>query len=238
MPRHPTARKVARDERVVEDPFIARALEFAAWARANSRAIIIGGAALAIVVVGLLIYRNNREVIREQAATELGEVRQAVLTGNTALAVRELESFISRFGGTESADEARLLLASTHLEAGQAQQAVEAVEPLARDLDDPLGVPAALLQGAAYEAANDPARAEAIYLRVADDADAVFQRREALDAAARLRMQTGNPAGAAELYRRLIEITPADQPIRAIYEMRLGEAVAAAGPAPAVTPSR
>jgi predicted negative regulator of RcsB-dependent stress response len=223
---------------VVQDPFIAHALEFAAWARANSRAIIVGGITLAIVVVGFLIYRNNRETIREQAATELAEVRQTVQTGNTALAVRELESFISRFGGTESADEARLLLASTQLEAGQAQQAADVVEPLARDLDDPLGVPAALLQGAAYEAANEPARAEAIYLRVVDDAEPVYQRREALDAAARLRMQTGNAAGAAELYRRLVEMTPTDQPIRAVYEMRLGEAVAAAGAAPAATPTR
>src|SRR5690606_16603633 len=125
-------------------------------------------------------------------------------------------------------------------ETGQPLRARETVQPLANDLDDGLGVNAALLLASTYEAGQEPHRAEGIYLEIEDEARFLFQRQEARDNAARLRIQRGDAAGAVELYERLLEMTPEGSSERAVYELRLGEAQALAtvgtGPSETVPP--
>jgi tetratricopeptide (TPR) repeat protein len=82
---------------------------------------------------------------------------------------------------------------------------------------------AAFLLAAAYEALKQPDRAEETYLKIADDAQFAFEQREALERAAGLRLQKGNPAGAIELYDRILKSLPDDSPDRPIYEMRIAE---------------
>lgn len=227
MTRNPTARRVHRDP-APDDVFVARVLETSAWAKQNSRTLVIGGIITAVVVVGLLYFVTSRRAERAQAATQLTQVRAVALSGNSQLSVRELEQFLARFGGTPSADEARLLLGRAYLEMGQARQAIDAVESLADDLDSGLGVNAALLTASAHEASQEPHLAEQIYLALADEAEYLFQRQDALDNAARIRLQRGDAAGAAELYQRLLDITPLNNTERPIFELRLGEAQALA----------
>ena len=228
MTRHPTARRVHRQDSAPDDVFVARVLETSAWAKQNSRRLLIGGVIAAVVVLGLLYFFTTRQNQRVQAATQLTQVRAVALSGNTPLAIRELEQFLARFGGTPSADEARLMLGQAYLQNGQIQQAQDAVEPLAGDYDSGLGINAALLMAGTHEAAQEPHRAEEIYLRLADDAPYLFQQQDALDNAARIRLQRGDAAGAVELYERLLELTPANNTERPIFELRLGEALAAA----------
>ena len=80
---------------------------------------------------------------------------------------------------------------------------------------------------AAQEANKQPEQAERTYLRLADNAVFDFQKREALDRAARLRLDRGNAAGAAQLYERIIATFDEDDPQnaveRAVYQMRLAE---------------
>jgi predicted negative regulator of RcsB-dependent stress response len=249
MTRHPTARRVHRQDSAPDDVFVARVLETSAWAKQNSRMLVIGGIAAAVVISGLLYFVTSRRAEHAQAAAQLTQVRAVALSGNSQLAIRELEQFLARFGGTPSADEARLMLGSAYLEAGQVQQAQDAVQPLARNLRSGLGMNAALLLAGAHETAQEPHRAEEIYLRMASDARFLFQRQDALDNAARIRLQRGDAAGAAELYQRLLDITPASNTERPIFELRLGEAqtLAATGgtssaavppaPSPATMPS-
>lgn len=228
MTRHPTARRVHRQEAAPDDVFVARVLETSAWAKKNSRMLVIGGIIAAVIVVGLLYFVTTRRAERAQAATQLTQVRAVALSGNNQLAIRELEQFLSRFGGTPSADEARLMLGRAYLEEGQVQQAQQNIQPLARNVRSGLGLNAALLLAATYEAAQEPHRAEEIYLRMGDDARFLFQRQDALDNAARIRLQRGDAGGAAELYQRLLDITPAGNTERPIFELRLGEALALA----------
>jgi predicted negative regulator of RcsB-dependent stress response len=239
MTRHPTARRVHREESP-DDTFVAGVLETTAWAQQHKRILIIGGIAFAVIAAALFLWLNHRSSLRTAAAQELTQVRAVAMSGNPALAIPDLVRFLDRFGGTPSASEARLLLASSYLEAGQTQQALETVRPLARNVGEDMGVNAAFLQAAAHEAAQEPHLAEEVYLRIANGGRFLFQQQEGLDHAARLRLQRGDAAGAAELYERALAITPEANPDRGIFEMRLGEARAMAAspqPAPAQTPA-
>jgi predicted negative regulator of RcsB-dependent stress response len=228
MTRHPTARRVHRQDSVPDDVFVARVLETSAWAKQNSRMLVIGGIVAAVVIIGTFYFVASRRTEYAQAASQLTQVRAVALSGNDQLAIRELEQFISRFGGTPSADEARLMLGRAYLDAGRVQQAQDIVQPLARDLRAGLGFNAALLMASTYEAAQEPHRAEELFLRLADEARFLFQRQDAIDNAARIRLQRADAAGAVELYQRLLDITPESNTERPIFELRLGEALALA----------
>lgn len=227
MTRHPTSSRVHR-ETEPDDAFIARILELTAWGKGNSRLLVIGATVLAVLIAGGAYYLNYQRTIRTQAAIEIMNVRQVAATGNNALAVRDLQGFLNRFDGTPSADEARVLLGQVHLQAGDVEQAVAVLEPLARNPSRSNGAAAAFLLAAAHEHAEAYDAAESVYLSVSERAELTFQRRDALDAAARLRLERGDAAGAASLYRQLIEDMPESDPDRAIYEMRMAEAEARA----------
>ena len=115
------------------------------------------------------------------------------------------------------------------MDGGQAGQALTTLEAAGMSLRDPLGVQLATLQARALEEQQRTDEAEALYLRIADDAELAFQRVAALEDAARLRMENSDFAGAAALYQRLIDGEEASIEQRAIYEMRLGEAMARQG---------
>jgi predicted negative regulator of RcsB-dependent stress response len=228
MARHPASRRVHRRPSAPDDRFVEGVLESTAWAKTHARTLIIGGITVILLAVALLWWRTSRSALAESATTRLTTLRQTVQTGNPAVAIRDLEAFLQNFGSTAAADEARLLLASAQLEAGQPQPAVETVQELAVDLDQPMGPPAAFLLGAAYEALNQFDRAEEVYLRVGNDARFDYQQRQGIEHAARVRLENGNPAGAAELYDRLIAMLPDASPERAVFEMRRAEAQALA----------
>lgn len=212
-----------------DDAMMARAIEFAAWAR-NNRRLVIGGAVIAALLIGgLLYYRMHQANRMEQAAAEFMQVEQTLGSGNTQLAQRDLQRFVQRFGGTTYALEAQLILGRLLLEEGKPQEAVAQLRPVADDVDTPLGASAALLLAAAHQAAGDQEAAVNTYLRLADGAELQYQREEALQSAAVLREQAGDFAGAAELYRRLVELSEEGSLPRSIYEMRLAEVTARAG---------
>jgi len=229
MVRHPAARRVPRKERESDDVFVEGVLESTAFAKQNARALIIGGVVLVVAVIALLYWRNVSQAREERAAAELVEIRQAMQSGNSQLAVVSARSFLNSFDGTSAAPEVRLMLTEALLATGAAEEAIEAIQPLARDVADEMGVTAAFLLGAAYEAAGQGEAAATAYLSVAEDGRFLFQRQEAMDQAARVRAERGDTAGAIELYERLVEMTPEQNQERGIYAMRLAELRAAAG---------
>ncbi len=218
--KHPGAGRVHR-QRHDEDVFVESVLEGSVWAREHGRRVLIIGAVAVVLLVAFILYRNYRADLQENAASELNRVRQTVLSGNRQLAVSDLNKFIGLYGKTESGVEARTMLAQMYLAMNQPQQAVTAIQPIADDVGD--SPAAAFLLAAAYEALKQPDRAEETYLKIADDAQFGFEQREALERAAGLRLQQGNPAGAIELYDRILKSLPDDSPDRPIYEMRIAE---------------
>ncbi len=188
--------------------------------------------ALATVVL-TLVFRSNRVRTREAAAVELDRVRGTVQAGNVQVARQDLQKFIQSFGNTPSGKEAKLLLGQVQLQSGEAQNAIPTLKPLADDVESTIGYNAALMLASAYELNKQNDQADRTYLRIADQARFDYQTREALDRAARLRDDSGNHAGAIELYERIIatfDLNDVDStPERNAYEMRLSELRAQAG---------
>lgn len=211
-----------------DDIVLARALQFADWAKKNIVIVTAAGVLTVLLVGGLFWYRANQTRRMEEAAVAFLPVEQAVLAGEETTAARELQLFIQRHGDTPYGDEARLLLGQVHLRGNRPAEAIEAVRPVAAEIgDSPVGAQAGLLLAAAQEAAGQTQEAIQTYLQVADEAETELRQEEALSAAALLRELGGDHAGAAELYRRLVEMnegTP-DEPL---FQMRLAEAEAQA----------
>lgn len=228
MTRHPTARRVHRTDTNPDDAFVAGVLESSAWAKQNARKLIIGGVAAAVVILVAVFWLLNRNAREQQAGQQILTVRAAALAGQSAAAIPQLQQFVNEFGGTRHGGEARMLLGQAYLQAGQPQQAIEAVTPLANDLDGDYGVNAAFLVAAAHEQAQQWAQAEQAYARIAENAPYTFQQMDALDNVGRLRMQQGNATGAVDAYTRARDLSAPDSPEREVFSLRLGEAMAAA----------
>lgn len=207
-----------------DDVVMARALQFSGWARRNAKIIIAAAAIVLVLALGFLWYRYQQAQTAERAAVSFMQVEQTAASGNATLASRDLQDFIRRYGGTAEADQARLLLARTHLEAGKPQEAVTVLQQVEEGPRGTLGAQAALLLGVAHNQAGNRQAAVDTYLRVADAAELEYQREEALSRAALLRQEAGDHAGAAELFRRLVGMAEEGSFERSVYEMRLAEA--------------
>jgi tetratricopeptide (TPR) repeat protein len=231
MTRHPTARRVHRPDASGDDAFVANVLEGSVWAREHARTLVIGAIVVAAVALFAIFYASNRRAREERAITELTPLRALVQAGQAQQVVPQLEAYISSYGGTGPGTEARLMLGQQYLSLGQAQKAIEVVEPVDDDFENPAAVNAAFLLAAAYEASQEPHRAEEVLLGVADAARFRYQQQDALDNVGRLRLARGDAAGAVEVYQRLVDNTPAEDPILQVWNLRLAEARAAAGTA-------
>jgi predicted negative regulator of RcsB-dependent stress response len=213
-----------------EDIVLARALEFAAWARRNATLIIIAGIVLAVVVGGTIWYRTSQAERSSRAAAEFMQLEQtAAMVADPAVVSGDLERFVQQYDGTLYADEARVLLGRLHLNANQPEQAIPHLQEAARRTGRrAVGAQAGLLLGAAHEQAENPTAALEAYSSVANNARFEFEQRQGLESAATLRHAAGQYAEAAALYRQLVDRTEAGTFDRSMYEMRLAEAEALA----------
>lgn len=209
-----------------DDIFIARVLELGKWAQANQQVMTVLGVLAVIAVAGVIYYGNYRRSLNEQAAQQIENVYQAVAIEDQQGARDQLITFLERFGGTVYEGEARLLLGELYLEAGQPQQALAVLEPLGSSPGEPIELQAAVLLGKAYEQDGRWQDAERVYLEVAEESQLEFQVVDALAAAARIRAEHEDPAGAAALYQRVLERLEEDDPTRGLFEMRIAELTA------------
>lgn len=221
--RHPSSRRRSKSEGHPDDAFVAKTLAFGDWARENTGALIVAAAVLAVLLWGIVYYVGYREDLRTQATGELEAIHQTIGMGDPEAAKQELGRFLERYGDTDLALEARILLAEQYLRTRETAQAVSTLEPATRSLGTPLAVQAGFLLAAAYEEDGQPQQAEETYLRLAEQADLQFQVRNALEDAARIRVARGDLEGAAELYRRLLGTFEQGEQGRGTYEMRLAE---------------
>ncbi len=210
-----------------EDAFVAKTLEVTHWAQRNRPLLTLAVVIVGIGVASLVYYGRYRTQMAGTAATTLEELHQRIAVGDDAASVRaDLEVFLQRYGGTPSADEARIVLGQLAAELGDLGDAVAVLEPMAGDVRDPLGAQAATLLAAVAEDDGNLRTAEALYERLADRAALGFQVRDALADAARLRRTQGDDEAALALYDRLLEDMDELDPGRGVFEMRRAEIVA------------
>jgi predicted negative regulator of RcsB-dependent stress response len=222
--RHPGSRKAKHESsQEPDDVFVAKVLHLGKWAEANQQLLTVLIVVAAIFVAGLVYYRNYRASLNLQAAQQLELVYQTVSLQDTEGAVAELVTFLERFGGTSYEGEARLLLGDLYLRDGRSQQAQAVLGPLGSSPRSPVELQGASLLAAAYEQDGRAEEAEDVYLAIANRSDLDFQVRNALAAAARIRRDRGDRAGAIELYERALEGLEEESPERGLYEMRIAE---------------
>jgi predicted negative regulator of RcsB-dependent stress response len=222
-----TPRRIAADAPAEpDDAFVARVFEVSSWAQKNSQLLILAAVALALLLGGVIYYASYRRDLNRRAVTELervGNLASFAEPGQTDLAEAELNTFVERFGGTRHAAEAELILAQLQLRRGRPEQAIVTLEDFPRPDRDPLSLQARSLLGHAYEQLGRFDEAERQYLSVADAAQLDFERRDALADAARSRSSRGDHAGAADLYRQILERLEETHYERGLFEMRLAE---------------
>ncbi|HET7321309.1 MAG TPA: tetratricopeptide repeat protein [Longimicrobiaceae bacterium] len=212
-----------------DDVVLERALRFSSWAQANLKVLItVAVVVVALALAGVYAWYSHREHQRE-AATAFQQVEARVNPANPALAARDLKGFIDQYGGTVYGQEARIQLAQVHLLAGEPKQAVTALQGAEEWVgESEVGAQGALILAAAQAAAGQRDAAIATYLKVADAARFDYRKVDALQNAAELRAQANDFAGAAALYQRIVEMSPAGTPNHTLYEMRAAEATARA----------
>lgn len=228
--RHPTSTRKpgSKDPDEPEDVLLAHAYKATTWAQHNRLTLVVLAIVGVVLVVGVWSWVDYRNRLTEQAVGQLEEIQQTVSIGDPETAKAELDQYLQRFGGTPYAAEARLLLAGLYLDSDQPAEATAVLEASGTGLDEPLGVQIETMKAAALEEAGRHEEAIATYLRVAERADLDFQVVQALADAARLSEHTGDYAGAAELYERILDELEEDAPERGRYEMVLAEARARA----------
>ena len=187
-----------------EDAFVAKTLEATRWAQRNRPILTLAVVVLGLGTAAMVYYGRYRETLNVTAAGQLEELHQRLEQGDMAVRA-DLDLYLERFGSTAFADEARLALGQLLAAEGDHAGAVAVLEPLAGDIDTPLGAQAAGMLAAVSEDIGDLRVSEALYERLADRTRLGFQRKEALIDVARLRRESGDHEGALAAYDRLLE---------------------------------
>ena len=209
-----------------EDVFVAKMVTFSDWAQKHRSSLTVGVVVLALGTVALVYYGNYRGSLNTAAAAQLEQLQQRLEQGDQAGVQADLQLYLERFSGTPFGDEARVVLAQLTAGMGDPAAAAEVLEPVAGDVEDPLGAQAAGLLAAISEDAGNLQVAEGLYERLADRAGLGFQVQDALADAARVKRDQGDIAGALALYDRLLEEMDEADPGRGVVEMRRAEVVA------------
>ena len=206
-----------------DDLFTSRVLEATVWAQKNAQTLIFAIIIVALAAAATVYYFNFSETREEQGTVELEQIHQIAGVVSTEETLAELNRFLERFENAASAAEARLLLGQVHLEDGNVQAAIDALQPLRGRLGEPVALQAGFLLAAAYEEDGRWDEAVQTYLEIADETDLGFQLRNALSDAARVRTAQGQYAEAAMLLEELLDELADTAPGRGIIEMRLAE---------------
>src|SRR3954462_1723282 len=105
-----------------------RSLDLMDWLQVNSRMIGIGAAIVAVAAAGDWFYLRSQQIKTVNAERSLAQAEQSLQSGNTALAVSDLQRVVSRYKGTGAGTEAAMLLAQTDYNAGKYQDGIKALD--------------------------------------------------------------------------------------------------------------
>ncbi|MCH7855830.1 MAG: tetratricopeptide repeat protein [Gemmatimonadetes bacterium] len=221
--KHPSSRRKPQTPHEQDDAFVAGIIDFSEWSRTHRQALTLIGIAVMVLLASGIYYLRFQQTLVTQAVNRLEDIHRTISISAFEDAKTQLSTFLDQFGGTDQAREAVILLGRLHLEAGDAAVAINVLERADLGFRDPIGVQANSLLARAYENQGRWPDAEATFLEVADRAEFDFERRRALDSAARARRRQQDHEGAAELYERILETFEENDPAKGVYELRLAE---------------
>ena len=221
--KHPSSRRKPQTPHEQDDAFVAGIIDFSEWSRTHRQALTLIGIVVMVLLASGIYYLRFQQTLVTQAVNRFEDIHRTISISAFEDAKTQLSTFLDQFGGTDQAREAVILLGRLHLEAGDAAVAINVLERADLGFRDPIGVQANSLLARAYENQGRWPDAEATFLEVADRAEFDFERRRALDSAARARRRQQDHEGAAELYERILETFEENDPAKGVYELRLAE---------------
>jgi tetratricopeptide (TPR) repeat protein len=198
-----------------------RGLDIMEWLQVNSK--IVGGAAalVAVAAAGYWFYTRSQQIKTVNAERSLMQAEQSLQSGNTALAMSDLQRVVSRYKGTGAGTEAALLLAQTDYNGGKYQEGIRALQ----DVLGSSGGSAAAVQsliGDGYSQLTKFGDAAKAYERAAEAAQFDTERAYYRAKAARSYSSAGNIPDAKRLWTQLSNDEKA-QSVAAEAKVRLAE---------------
>jgi tetratricopeptide (TPR) repeat protein len=201
------------------EPFSDR---FVAWVRQHRQLSSWIGSIIVIAAVLFVWQLSTRRRAEEIASRELQGARFAFENQNMPLAASELAKVVANYEGTNSADEARVLLANVRLLQGQPQQAVTILKDWAPGAGQAFRSQGYGLLGAAYENLTQFRDAADAYEKASGAARLDFQRAQLLSDAGRAWTSAADTARAVAAYRRIVKDFPKESAVTEA-KVRLGE---------------
>ena len=189
------------------------------WARANANKLSVGGiVVVALAAVGLL-WRASADKKEVRASQALASAQAVVQSGNAALAQSDLQALLRRYGGTNAAIQAHLLLAQVHFGQGKVDEGLRELNEIKSPGLFATSVHA--MRAAGLEQAGKPAEAAPEYEKASDAATTPLTKAAYRSDAARAYLAAGNRDAA----KRLWESIAADDssPLAGEAKVRLGE---------------
>src|SRR5688500_15311111 len=102
---------------------------FGDWIQANTRAVTIGAALVAVAAVGFWFYQRSAEIKRLNAERGLNQAKQALSAGNAPLAQTDLQRIATRYKGTPAGAQAAMVLAQLHYDQDKIPEGLKVLEP-------------------------------------------------------------------------------------------------------------
>ncbi len=210
---------------IKEDPLVTAAFRGAALWDEHGRKVLIGLAALALVLVlgGLML--RARGQAEGRASGDLFKANLAVQQGDYPSAVQMLKELIDTSPGTNAAKRAMILLGDSYAAQGNTGEAstwyrkaldASGGDRVMRDASRG-GLAASLEDGRQHT------EAAGLYAQIAKDAGSDNDRGVAMLAQARCLLASGQSARAADLLRQILALPGVDQTVTDPAKARLGE---------------
>lgn len=193
------------------------------WLHVNSKLVGIAVGVIAAVALGGWLYTRAQAGKELRAEQTLRRAEQSVAAGNAPLAQTDLEKLASGYRGTSGASQGAMLLAQLHMDKGEYQKAIDALQNSQAGQKE-FEAPVEAMIANAYSQLNKPAEAAAHYRKAADVTRFEGERDGFLADAARHLAAAHDTAAARQIWQDLANNPRSEMAPEA--HLRLGELTA------------
>ena len=215
-------KKISKKE-MKQDPLIGAYEQAQVYYYENKKYVSYALTGLLVVVIGIVIFINNRRANNDKAAAELGKVftlydagatspgqYKVAIDGQPERGIMGLKSIVDNYGGSESGELARFYLANAYYQLGQYDDALKNYDSFSTS-SDILKASTLAGMGGCYEAKGDYAKAASEYEKASGTTTNPVQIPDFLNASARCYGLAGEKEKAVALYKRLKKEYPTSQ---------------------------
>ena len=194
------------------------------WVMLHKREVSWAAIVLALIILGIWYYERSRTLRSQRAETQYYQARQALASGNPALAISDLQKVVSRYGGTPGGTQAALTLAQAYYDQKKFKEGIDALKKAEGDAADDFKPALHVLEAAGYEELKDFISAATEYKMAAQTTRFPADKAEYQAGAARNYMAAGKPDDARAIWAELAKDETG--PAAAEAKVRLGEVIA------------